>query len=144
MQLNVQLLSPNAKLPCYAHQNDAAMDLHSAVKCIIPPHSRMLISTGIAIQWKGKKADQYYLRIAPRSGLSVKGIDIGAGVCDYGYTSIIKVLLINNSHDDFHVNIGDRIAQGILTKINRFNIIQVVDELDETERGENGFGSSGI
>lgn len=137
-------MSPHAQLPTYAHRNDAAMDLYSAEECIISPSSRSLISTGLAIQWRGEDDVNHYLRIAPRSGLAVKEIDVGAGVVDHGYINIIKVLLINNSQNDFHVHIGDRIAQGILTKINRFTSMNVVDELDDTERGQNGFGSSGI
>lgn len=144
MQLNVKLYSQYATVPSYAHKNDAAMDLYSAEKCIIPAHARKLVTTDIAIQWRGEEENDYYFRIAPRSGLAVKGIDVGAGVVDASYTGILKVLLINNSHDNFHVNIGDRIAQGILEKIKRFDIIHIVDDLEETERGENGFGSSGI
>jgi dUTP pyrophosphatase len=144
MQLNIKLFSTQAKVPQYAYPGDAGMDLYAAEKCIIPSHSRKLITTDIAIQWRGEDDENYYLRIAPRSGLAVKGIDVGAGVIDFSYCNIIKVLLINNSHDDFHVNIGDRIAQGILEKIRRIAIFNIVDDLEDTERGGNGFGSSGI
>ena len=144
MHLNIKLLSPHAQLPSYAHLTDAAMDLYSAEEHIIPPRSRTLISTGIALQWYGEDPSNYYLRIAPRSGLSVKGIDVGAGVIDFSYTGIIKVLLINNTDQDYQVHIGDRIAQGILTQINRFITMTIVDDLEETDRDQNGFGSSGI
>jgi dUTP pyrophosphatase len=85
-----------------------------------------------------------YGRIAPRSGISLKnGIDVGAGVVDAGYRDGVKVLLFNHSDSDFVVSVGDRIAQLILECIMTPEV-KVVDELDDTDRGANGFGSTGI
>lgn len=83
-----------------------------------------------------------YFRIAPRSGLAVKGIDVGAGVIDCDYRGPVKVLLINNSKSDFEVKKGDRIAQGIFERIVEV-IFNQTDNLGETKRGEGGFGSTG-
>ena len=86
------------------------------------------------------------MRIAPRSGLSVKNnIDIGAGVVDYDYRGEIFVCFINNDNDKtYSIKKGDRIAQMILERINRFENIYVVDNHTETSRGTGGFGSTGV
>lgn len=108
-----------------------------------------MVGTGISVSWKndieGEDPKNYYLRIAPRSGLSVKNnIDIGAGVVDYDYRGEIFVCFINNSLDaTYSIKAGDRIAQMILTRIERFNDISIVESHEETNRGENGFGSTG-
>jgi dUTP pyrophosphatase len=83
-----------------------------------------------------------YGRIAPRSGLAVKGIDVGAGVVDRDYVGLVKVLLINNSAAAFAVNTGDRIAQLVLEQIATPPAI-VVSKLDHTTRSDGGFGSTG-
>jgi len=99
-----------------------------------------LVSTGIALGIP----EGNYGRIAPRSGLSYKnGIDIGAGVIDSDYTGEIKVLLINISNEPFEVEVGDRIAQIIIGKY-LVTEIEEVEKLDESERGDAGFGSTGV
>lgn len=82
-------------------------------------------------------------RIAPRSGLASKNfIDTGAGVIDADYRGQVKVLLFNHAETDFEVNEGDRVAQLIIERIYTPEI-QVVEELEESVRGEGGFGSTG-
>lgn len=86
----------------------------------------------------------YYGRVAPRSGLAVKHfIDVGAGVIDEDYRGPLGVVLFNHGQNDFAVKKGDRIAQLLLEKIATPDI-EVVEDLDETERGAGGFGSTGI
>ncbi len=86
-----------------------------------------------------------YGRIAPRSGLAVKNfIDVGAGVVDSDYRGPVNVVLFNFSKNDFVINKGDRIAQLILEKIALIDEIIEFDNLDETVRGQGGFGSTGI
>lgn len=86
----------------------------------------------------------YYGRIAPRSGLGCKGLDVHAGVCDSDYRGIVMVALIDHDQTTPFVNIkkGDRIAQLVVEKIWEGST-EVVDSLDETKRGEGGFGSTG-
>merc|ERR1712127_568412 len=85
-----------------------------------------------------------YARIAPRSGLAVKKfIDVGAGVVDADYRGPVGVVLFNFGEDDFHVKVGDRVAQLILERISMAETKEVSD-LDETQRGEGGFGSTGV
>lgn len=145
MKLQVKLLHDDVKLPVYGSTYAAGMDICSSIECEVLPNSRKLIPTGISISWSGKDSDKYYLRIAPRSGLSVKhNIDIGAGVIDYDYRGEIFVCFINNSDHMYTVKKKDKIAQLILTKIEIFDEIQVVEVLEETERNEKGFGSTGV
>ena len=116
-KLLIQKLSPYAKTPTRGSESAAGYDLYCAESApvIIPPGKRKLVDTGIAIATPG---NQLYARIAPRSGLSVKGLDIGAGVVDADYRGPIKVLLINNSEENvpFQINPGDRMAQLILER----------------------------
>ena len=148
MKFNVKFLNENAKLPVYGSQYAAGMDVFSAVECSIPPLSRKLVGTGISVSWNSdlRMDDEtnYYLRIAPRSGLAAKScVDVGAGVVDYDYRGEVFVLLINNHPENaFEVRQGDKIAQLILEKCLR-PVIGEVTEHSATERGVNGFGSTG-
>jgi dUTP pyrophosphatase len=119
------------------------MDIFSSVDETILPLSRKLISTGISLTWTGYDSTNYYMRIASRSGLALNSsIDVAAGVVDIDYRGEIFVLLVNNdTANTFQVNKGDKIAQLILEKIVRPNIIEV-EQLDETDRGDGGFGST--
>lgn len=85
----------------------------------------------------------HYGRIAPRSGLALKHfIDVGAGVVDEDYRGELRVLLFNHSESDFIINRGDRVAQLICERISR-PILEEVTDLEDTDRGRNGFGSTG-
>lgn len=144
INLLIKKLDSSAKIPEYGSNYAAGMDIYSNTEIVIPNGTRKLISTGISLSWNGPEAEHYYIRIAPRSGLSYKNsLDIGAGVIDYDYRGEIKVLLINNGTESFTVSKGMKIAQMILEKNYRPNIIET-EELDLTERGENGFGSTGV
>ena len=148
MKLLVKQLTENAQLPKYGSEYAAGMDLMSNVDVDVPPQSRRLVGTGISVSWvsgNSEDAQKYYLRIAPRSGLSVKNnIDVGAGVVDYDYRGEIFVCFINNSIDTaYSIKAGDRIAQMILTRIERFGDVNLVESHEDTKRGEGGFGSTG-
>ena len=149
MKLLIKKLYPDAFVPSYGSTGAAGLDLCAYGEHIVPARTRKLISTGISIQWisnneNNDKPEDYYFRIAPRSGLTVKHcVEIGAGVVDSDYRGEVKVCFINNSDTSYSITHGDRIAQGILEKIKRFSSIEVVDELVETDRGDGGFGSTG-
>lgn len=150
MKLFIKKLNADVVIPKYGSDRAAGLDFCSNGDFVIEAKTRMLIPTGLCVQWLNDNnqlndnSSEYYLRIAPRSGLTVKHcIDVGAGVIDSDYRGEIKICLINNSNKDFVISHGDRIAQGILEKIKRFDSIEIVDELEETERGEGGFGSTG-
>ena len=125
---------------------DAGIDLYATEDCIIQPGEQVLVKTGISVSF----SPDYYLRIAPRSGLAYKnGIDVMAGVIDSSYRGEIGVILRNHSvatEEDtgaFIINRGDRIAQMIPERISQEHFI-FVSELDDSERGEGGFGSTGV
>ena len=140
-QLLVKFLSPHPKLPTKGSKLAAGYDLYASESVSITSGNRKLIDTGIAIATRGT---QLYARIAHRSGLSVKGLDIGAGDLDAEYRGSMKVLLINNSKDTpFQINPGDRMAELILERIENPECVRV-DTLPVTTRGNQGFGSIGI
>lgn len=143
--IKIKKLTENAKIPQKAHDSDAGYDLFSVEEKIIPAHSREAIHTGISIELPNLNEEnrEIYVRIAPRSGLSVKsGIDVFAGVVDRGYTGELIICLYNSSKEDFKINIGDKIAQMIPTIIYNSELEEVTD-INESTRGDKGFGSSG-
>lgn len=143
--IKIKKLTETAIMPTKAHEEDAGFDLYADEDKVIQPMSREAIHTSIAIELPDLKEEnrEIYVRIAPRSGLSVKsGIDIFAGVIDRGYTGELVVCMFNSSKEEFKVNKGDKIAQFIPTIIYKDNLVEV-SELGESKRGEKGFGSSG-
>ena len=132
-------------LPKYETEGAAGLDLFAAIKenktLLIPPSKAEMIPTGIAIS----VPHGYEAQIRPRSGLAAKnGITVlnSPGTIDSDYRGEILVMLINHSKKDFEILRGMRIAQMVISKIEQFNLISV-DELDSTERGKDGFGSTG-
>lgn len=143
--IKIKKLTETAIMPTKAHEEDAGFDLYADEDKIIPAQSREVIHTSIAIELPEIKEENrdIYVRIAPRSGLSVKaGIDIFAGVVDRGYTGELVVCMFNSSKEEFKVNKGDKIAQMIPTIIYT-DTLEEVEELGVSKRGGKGFGSSG-
>ncbi len=139
MMLKVKRLNENAKLPERKHEEDAGLDLYSCEEVEILPNEIKTISTGIAIEIpKG-----YFGLIKDRSGLATKGLHVLAGVIDSNYRGEVKVVLINLSKEKIKIEKNSRIAQLIIIPYLKVNI-QEVEELSQTERGEKGFGSSGL
>jgi dUTP pyrophosphatase len=136
--LKVKKLVSNAFLPTRAYSTSVGLDLYTPEDIIVPSHKiGFVANTGIAIQL----IPDTYGRVAPRSGLSVKGIDVLAGVIDHQYRGDIGVVLYNHSDEDIAFNRGDKIAQLIIERVYTPAIKHVL-ELDDTERGDKGFGSS--
>lgn len=118
----------------------AGFDISSTCSYIISPRSRIVIDTGIYLN---ECPNECYLRIAPRSGLSAKGLDIGAGVVDCDYKGEIKVILINNNDSEYTVCEGDFIAQLIPEKIySSYVYLNNKKLLSNSIRGIDGFGST--
>lgn len=142
MKLQIQRIDKDLPLPKYALVGDAGMDLLSSVDAVINPGERALIPTGIAIALP----IGYVGLIHPRSGLAIKnGISLvnSPGTIDSGYRGEIKVILIN--HDPkapFNIKKGDRIAQIVFQKYEEA-ILEEVEYLPDTARGDGGFGSTG-
>src|SRR5262249_19819370 len=135
----IKLLREEAQVPKQGSEGAIGYDLYTVEDTTIVPGSCVAIPMCIAV----KVPEGTYSRIAPRSSLAVKScIDVGAGVIDPDYRGELKVLLINNSLKEFKVQKGERIAQLILEQALSPRIITVPD-LDNTLRGESGFGSTG-
>ena len=140
MALLVKKLVAHAIAPMRATEGSAGYDLSSAVDAVIPPNGRLAVSTGIAIGLP----EGTYGRVAPRSGLAYKfGIDVFAGVIDQDYRGEVKCILYNSGDQPFVIKTGDRICQLILEVI-KIPDVAVVLEIDDTERGAGGFGSTGV
>lgn len=139
MSLGVKKLGYDSILPTRGSDGAVGYDLYSNCDGVIHQYKRGLISTGIAISLP----PGVYGRVAPRSGLAVKrGIQIGAGVIDPDYTGEISVVIFNMGDTDFEVKKGDRIAQLILERCET-PPVEEISILEETERGDGGFGSTG-
>jgi len=139
--LRVKKLSEDAKIPTKGSEYSAGYDLYAAHEGEIEPYGKALIKTDLSISMPLG----CYGRIAPRSGLSWKHhIDIGAGVIDYDYRGNIGVVMFNHSNKLFKVDKHMRVAQLILERYEYDSVIVEVDQLDESVRGEKGFGSTGL
>lgn len=137
------LLVSSAEAPSYAHPGDAGADLRSADNLVIPPGERRTVGTGVAIALPAG----YVGLVHPRSGLAAKhGVTVlnAPGTVDAAYRGEIRVTLINTDLETpFEIAVGDRIAQLVIQRVERANFIQV-DRLPDSNRGEGGFGSTGV
>ena len=131
-------------LPRYATDGAAGFDLQAAVEAPVTLHpgERKLISTGFAVAIP----HGYEMQVRPRSGLAIKhGISMinPPGTVDSDYRGLVAVPLVNHGQEPFVINRGDRIAQAVIAAAPQWRLIEV-DSLSETERGEGGFGSTGV
>ena len=142
-KLKIKRISDKAVLPNYAHEGDAGLDLYAVKELILKPGERGLVHTGIQIELPKNTEAQ----IRPRSGLALKhGITTlnSPGTIDEGYRGEIGVILINHSGETFKFEEGMKIAQIVVKPVVKVEITEVEELSDDTERKENGFGSSGI
>ena len=139
----VKLLTEQGRVPQRAYEHDAAFDLYAGEAAEIPPQSRAVVGTGIAL---GLPPGLAALTL-PRSGLAARhGISIvnAPGLIDPGYRGEVRIILLNtDAHEPFTVAPGDRIAQLLLVPLPRVALHEAA-ELDDTHRGVQGFGSSGL
>jgi dUTP pyrophosphatase len=131
-------------LPSYESESAAGMDIRAALEepLTLQPGERILIPTGLQMALP----HGYEAQIRPRSGLAIRnGITMlnTPGTIDADYRGEVKVIAINLGEEAFTVNHGDRIAQMVVAPVTQFPVKEV-NELDETERGEGGFGSTGV
>tara|TARA_B100001063_G_C16301490_1_gene328553 strand:- start:38 stop:469 length:432 start_codon:yes stop_codon:yes gene_type:complete len=143
--MNIEIINKsNNELPKYETIQSAGMDLraHLAEPIVLKPLERNIIKTGLFISLP----TGYEAQIRPRSGLSIKsGITVlnSPGTIDSDYRGEIGVILINLSDTNFEINTGDRIAQMVIAKHEQV-LWTVTDKLDDSERGNKGYGSTGI
>lgn len=146
VNVKVKKLHPDAVIPKYAHEGDAGFDLVAVEDTVIEPGETKLVPLGLAFEIP----QGYEIQIRPRSGLSLKTKlrqSNCVGTIDAGYRGEVKAMFDNTDKDLYtgviKINKGDRIAQGVLNKVPQAQFIEVY-ELNESERGEGGFGSSGV
>ncbi len=130
------------ELPSYSSSGAAGMDIVSAENIAIKKGMRHAVSTGFALSIP----EGFEIQIRPRSGLALKhGISVlnSPGTIDCDYRGEVKIIIANFGDTDFEIKRGDRIAQMVLSEVPKINL-ELVDDLDDTIRGYNGFGSTGV
>ena len=140
MEIKIKKLHSEAKIPRYAHVTDAGMDAYGLERIIIQPMERVQIKTGIALEIPtGTVA-----LIWDKSGLShSKGLKVLGGVIDSGYRGEVLVGVVNLGFEEVIFEAGDKVAQILIQKIEHPNLVEVT-ELGDADRGDNGFGSTGV
>lgn len=139
MNISIKLLNEHAVMPSYAHVDDAGMDLYACEEIAIQPNARGQVRTGIAVAIP----DGYVGLVWDKSGISHKiGLKVMGGVIDAGYRGEILVGVVNLGNSSHAFNVGDKIAQMLIQKVEHPELIEVT-ELDTTVRGDKGFGSTG-
>jgi dUTP pyrophosphatase len=132
-------IKPEMTTPSYAHEGDAGIDLRSSVDAVIKPGDTRTIETGTMMAIPSGYAGLVW----DKSGIASKhSVHTMSGVIDSGYRGEIKIVMINLGHSDFDIKKDMKIAQLLIQPVATANI-RVVDKLDETTRGESGFGSTG-
>jgi len=142
MTVKFRRVHPDAVLPSYAHPGDAGMDVRSVADLEIAPGGRALVPTGLVMALP----PGYEAQVRPRSGLALKrGVTVlnTPGTIDEGYRGEVGVILANFGDEPFAVNKGDRIAQIVVAPVTRAEIVET-SEVDGTDRGAGGFGSTGV
>ena len=137
--INYKKLYPDAKPFTYAHEYDACMDMYAYADTFINPGSTVIVPTGISVEIP----PGYEGLVRGRSGLAAKGISVHLGTIDENYRGDVGVIVTNNTPFPFFTTKGDRIAQFTIKPVVRIELKEAT-ELSNTERGVNGYGSSGI
>lgn len=141
MKIFIQKINPSAKIPSYAYEGDAGMDLFSCEDNQIKPGEKGIISTGLKIAVPEGHAGFVW----DKSGVATKNhIKTMAGVLDSNYRGELKVVLTNLGSETYTIEKGQKIAQLVIKPVVSPEIIEVDEMDDDTARGEKGFGSSGI
>jgi dUTP pyrophosphatase len=138
MKLRVMKIHPDAKLPVYGHKGDAGLDLFSCEDMVLNVGEAKPVPTGI----KMAIAKGYVGLVWDKSGISLKGVHRLAGVIDTGYRGEVRVVLINLGKEPFIISKGMKIAQMLIQPVECVDVAESA-ELDDTSRGEGGFGSTG-
>ncbi len=143
VKVKVKVLDRSMPAPKYANKGDAGLDLYSTINCKLKPFERKKIPNGIKISIP----EGYAGFVQPRSGLAAKygiGLLNSPGLIDSGYRGEVCTILINlDPKNEFEIKKGDRICQLVIQKVENADL-EITDELGDTDRGEGGFGSTGL
>ncbi len=143
--INMKIVSESGRMPAYATEGSAGFDISAYLPegpLVLKAGARALVPTGLYFE----VPEGYEAQVRARSGLAIRngiGLVNGIGTVDSDYRGEIRVPMINWSDQDFTINDGDRIAQVIITSYEKVNL-ELVCDLSETERGEGGFGHTGV
>jgi len=143
--LGVELIHEDAKFPSYAYPSDSGFDLYSTIDYKLPAFGRALIPTGLKLSIP----DEYEIQVRPKSGLAInQGLTVlnTPGTVDSGYNGEIKVIMFNTNNHEVIVTKGMKIAQAVLCPVVNGTFVQLeqIDKIENKDRGDNGFGSTGI
>lgn len=131
-------LDPGAFPPTRAHDTDAGLDLYSPIDTVVPPGGYVSINIGVHVALPDGTAG----KLCSKSGLNVKHNITSTGLIDVGYNGSIVVKLYNHGQERYIIHRGDKVSQLVVFPV-LFPAIELADDLPETERGQNGFGSTG-
>jgi dUTP pyrophosphatase len=143
--LGVELVHEDAKVPSYAYPSDSGFDLRSTIEINIPPFGRALIPTGIKLSIP----EEYEIQVRPKSGLALnQGLTVlnTPGTVDSGYAGEIKVIVFNTNNETVTVSKGMKIAQAVLCPVvcGKYVSLELTNKVDDKDRGDKGFGSTGL
>jgi dUTP pyrophosphatase len=143
--IKVELVHEDAVLPKYAYPSDSGFDLHETEEVIIGPFGRALIPTGLKVSFE----EGYEIQVRPKSGLAIKqGLTVlnTPGTVDQGYTGEIQVIVFNTNNTTVTIPKGMKVGQGVLCPVvqGKYVSIEQVGQVEDKDRGNNGFGSTGI
>jgi dUTP pyrophosphatase len=143
--IEIELVHEDAVFPKYAYPSDSGFDLHSTQDLTIGPFGRILVPTGIKVSFP----ENHEIQVRPKSGLAIKqGLTVlnTPGTVDQGYTGEIQVIVFNTNNYTVMIPKGMKVAQAVLCPVinGKYVRFEQVDTLDEKDRGNNGFGSTGI
>ena len=143
--IKVALTHENAVIPKYAYPSDSGFDLHATEEVIIGPFGRALVPTGLKVSFE----EGYEIQVRPKSGLAIKqGLTVlnTPGTVDQGYTGEIQVIVFNTNNTTVTIPKGMKVGQGVLCPVvqGKSVMIETVEKVEDKDRGNNGFGSTGI
>ena len=139
MELKVKRIHPEAKLPVYGHPGDAGLDLFSVVDRELRPGEVFAVPTGVQVAIPAGHVGLVW----DKSGVSLQGVHRLAGVVDSGYRGEVQVVMINLGAAPFAVKKGMKIAQMLVQPVAAVSVVEA-ESLDDTSRGQRGFGSTGL
>jgi dUTP pyrophosphatase len=143
--IKVELMNDSSVFPKYAYPSDSGFDLHAAEEIIIGPFGRALVPTGLKVSFE----EGYEIQVRPKSGLAIKqGLTVlnTPGTVDQGYTGEIQVIVFNTNNTTITIPKGMKVGQGVLCPVvqGKYVIFEQVGKVEDKDRGNNGFGSTGI
>lgn len=143
--IEIEIIHEDAIFPSYNYPTDSGFDLYSVEEILMEPFSRAAVPTGLKFSFE----EGYELQVRPKSGLALNhGLTVlnTPGTCDAGFTGEVQVIVFNTNPNQFTIKKGMKVAQAVLCPVKNGRFVQLVpvDNIKDRDRGNNGFGSTGI